>query len=246
MVDRSWQLHLSGVGLGLMTAIAPTLNLEIPYLVRFGGFLVAGGLFLLPWVPLVRGMLTRKYWRTQIKLRRWALVTAAVASMTVIAALLFFSTPAAVLKAPRPMRADIESQIPWFYIALGEVDVAEFAGPMNNPRIAAYIRSVQSAEVQEETIDWASAFVEWSLNQVGIDGPKDHNSFAWLNWGRTLKELEVGCIALLSPGGLRHVGFFVSERDGMITILGGNQDNKVSVRAYPKSQFHSCKMPAES
>ena len=80
---------------------------------------------------------------------------------------------------------DSFAHAPWLTVANGEMGEEEIAGPENNPRILDYIATVQSTRgMQDDEIDWASAFAEWSLNQVGIEGPQSMDPNAWLTWGR--------------------------------------------------------------
>ena len=54
-----------------------------------------------------------------------------------------------------------------------EIGQKETPGPDNNGRVMEYIRAVRSTDgVQDDDVDWASAFVEWSLNQTGMTAPK--------------------------------------------------------------------------
>jgi hypothetical protein len=76
---------------------------------------------------------------------------------------------------------------PWLDVAMKEIGQKETPGPDNNARVMEYIRAVRSTDgVQDDDVDWASAFVEWSLNQTGINGPKSMEPRNWLNWGRII------------------------------------------------------------
>ena len=83
--------------------------------------------------------------------------------------------------------------------------------------------------------DWASAFAEWSLQQMGKSGPKSMDPFDWLKWGKQTYTPQFGCIVVLSFGGLRHVGFYVGDQGDFIKVLGGNEDDSVRVSRYLKS-----------
>jgi len=145
----------------------------------------------------------------------------------------------------------------WFSKAVEELDV----GPEHRlPRVIEYISTVQNTQNTRgildkdgnlvEGLDWSSAFVEWTLNQVGIRGPKNSLPFSWLNWGHPISEPEVGCIAILSigKGQTKHVGFYVSGDKDRIKLLGGSQSNTsqektVSTKWFDKSALVGCRMP---
>lgn len=142
---------------------------------------------------------------------------------------------------------DAFTRTPWLTVAYAESGEAETAGPDNNPRILEYIAAVQSTRgVQDDETDWASAFAEWSLNQVGIEGPHSMDPKAWLDWGRGIDRPEEGCIAVFSFSGLTHVGFFVGEDGKFVSILGGNQSDLVKVSRYAKKDVVGYRLPSQT
>jgi hypothetical protein len=57
-----------------------------------------------------------------------------------------------------------------------------------------------------------------------------------LTFGNTLSEPRVGCIAVLEPlasGSSGHVGFFIKQDGSVIELLGGNQQDRVSIASFP-------------
>ena len=139
---------------------------------------------------------------------------------------------------------DVFTRTPWLTVAQAERGEEEIAGPENNPRILEYVAAVQSTRgVQDDEIDWASAFAEWSLNQVGLEGPQSMDPNAWLAWGRAIELPEEGCIAIFAFTGLPHVGFFVSEEGKSVNILGGNQSDLVKVSRYAKKDVVGYRLP---
>jgi uncharacterized protein (TIGR02594 family) len=113
-------------------------------------------------------------------------------------------------RQPEPVhRVAPSGPTPWLEVAYQEMGQKEIPGPGNNSRILEYVSAVQSTEnIQEDVVDWASAFVEWSLKQVNIRGPKTMEPTNWLNWGRIINVPERGCIVVFGFGGdLTHVGF---------------------------------------
>lgn len=139
---------------------------------------------------------------------------------------------------------DVHARTPWLAVAKAEMGEEEIHGPENNPRILEYVAAVQSTRgLQDDEVDWASAFVEWSLNQVGIEGPQTMEPNAWLSWGRSLELPEEGCIAVFSFNGLGHVGFFVGEDGKSLNVLGGNQSDLVKISRYAKKDLIGYRLP---
>ena len=134
----------------------------------------------------------------------------------------------------------------WFKVAYGELNQEEIPGALENQRITEYFKSVGAKQNYRDDIDdWASAFAEWSLDKVGIPGPKSDDPFGWLEWGEGLKQPLLGCIVVMSFNGLRHVGFYFGEDEGFVRVLGGNQDDAVRIFRYPKSAIYGYRWPPE-
>jgi uncharacterized protein (TIGR02594 family) len=137
------------------------------------------------------------------------------------------------------------TSVPYLAVAYGEIGQQEILGRENNPRILQYISSVASTEgVQDDEIDWASPFVEWCLNQVGIGGPKSLDPKAWKQWGRESETPQVGAIAVFKTGvDLWHVSFVVAVHKDTLEILGGNQSDQVRISVYRTSTAEAFRLP---
>jgi uncharacterized protein (TIGR02594 family) len=147
----------------------------------------------------------------------------------------------------------------WIVVALNETGVS-MAGPdakQHLPKIMGYMNTVSHPPITFDedgiiTSDWSSAFVEWSLNQVGIQGPKSSNPLHWDHWKRLVWERanleadpELGCVMVFSLGGDRkHVAFFLTSSKDYFVVLGGNQNKGVGVKPYSRRQALSCHMPS--
>ena len=143
---------------------------------------------------------------------------------------------------------EVGGEIPWFQIAREELalGVAEIRGDADNPRIIEYHATCTLRATNDETA-WCSSFVNWCVIQAGLKGTNSAAARSWLPWegGRAVPAPTLGCITVLSRGKpwQGHVGFFVSETDSHVTLLGGNQSNAVSEAAYAKSRVLSYIVP---
>jgi uncharacterized protein (TIGR02594 family) len=138
---------------------------------------------------------------------------------------------------------NLGSDPPWITVALKEYEQARLIAPNSNPRILEYLRSIPGGENLSDKVDWASAFAEWTLNQAGISGPKSLTAKAWVRWGRGIKEPQKGAIAIFNFDGTEHVGFVLADAGDDLIVLGGNEEQKVQARRYPKSKLITYRMP---
>jgi uncharacterized protein (TIGR02594 family) len=131
---------------------------------------------------------------------------------------------------------------PWITIAQAEIGVEERSGERHHPRIIEY-HSTTGRFSNDET-PWCASFVNWVLQQAGQGGTGSARALSFCSYGRQLERPAYGSIAVFSYGGGRgHVGFVVGHQGNRLLILGGNQGNKVQVRAYDTSQIIAYVVP---
>ncbi len=121
----------------------------------------------------------------------------------------------------------------WMFHAWGELGVAEVAGlRRNNPRIMEYHATTGNSDKNDE-LPWCSSFANWCMMKAGIVGTLRAGARTWSHWGHELRIPRPGCVVVFkrldSTHG--HVAFFVRSTSQHIFVLGGNQDNRVCVKA---------------
>jgi uncharacterized protein (TIGR02594 family) len=136
---------------------------------------------------------------------------------------------------------------PWFEVAMQEMalGIDEIPGPEDNPRIVGYHQSTTLAADDDET-PWCSSFVNWCVQQAGLQGTKSASARSWLGWGQELPAPRRGCIVVLSRGSNSqqgHVGFYHEDAGDRILVLGGNQGNRVNISSYPKARVLGYRWP---
>lgn len=116
-----------------------------------------------------------------------------------------------------------------------------------------YTESDNRAQLKELTgvdpvqTEWCAAFVNAVLHQEGKEGSESVSKYpltarSFLKWGEEVKEPKTGDIVVFPRGEAwqGHVGFYVRTviLSGVenYVILGGNQDNSVSLEYYPASK----------
>jgi uncharacterized protein (TIGR02594 family) len=150
------------------------------------------------------------------------------------------------MDAPTPAPANAQPK--WLRVAWGEANVAEVPGHGDNPRILQYLRSTTLASQQwHDETPWCSAFVNWCMRESNIHGTNLANARSWLTWDRELLVPKLGCVVVFSAyarGMLAgHVGFYVGETPQAISVLGGNQFNRVCVQARDRTQLLCYRWP---
>jgi uncharacterized protein (TIGR02594 family) len=135
---------------------------------------------------------------------------------------------------------------PWMQYALEEYGQREVRGRRSNARIDAYLRSVGQAP--DDEIAWCSAFTNWCMEQVNIMGTGRPNARSWLDWGsQCIAGPAYGAVTILTRGNPRgwkgHVGFCVGQEGPNLLLLGGNQDNSVSIKPYAARRLLGYRLP---
>lgn len=130
----------------------------------------------------------------------------------------------------------------WMKIARKEIGVKEYSGDGDNPDVVKYLKSVDSLSIDLQRNDetaWCSAFVNWCMEQAGESRTEKANARSWLSWGREVTAPTPGVVTILwresTESWKGHVGFFVRATAQYVYLLGGNQNDQVSIARYPQS-----------
>ena len=79
------------------------------------------------------------------------------------------------------------------------------------------------------------------VHECGLKGTNSASARSWLRWGKAIDDPIPGCVVVFWRGKPRgwqgHVALFVRETSTGIYVLGGNQNNKVCIKRYPKSRL---------
>jgi len=135
----------------------------------------------------------------------------------------------------------------WIEIANGELGEREIRGDEHNPRVVEYHATTGLSADDDET-PWCSSFVNWCFKEAGIAGTNSARARSWLDWGKGIDAPVPGCVVVFSrppKPASGHVAFFVGRGGGgdTVRVLGGNQGNSVSVKAYPLGRVIGYRLP---
>ena len=141
------------------------------------------------------------------------------------------------------------------HIALSQYGVKEILGKnKDNPQVINYLESVgaKASQLHDETA-WCSAFVNWVCINAGKSHSGKLNARSWLDIGQPINPKIItptmGDVVVFWRGKNKnekipgsnlkkgHVGFYIRDHKSWIYVLGGNQDNQVCIKAYPKNRF---------
>lgn len=137
----------------------------------------------------------------------------------------------------------------WVYLARIELGISEIPGRDHNPRILEYHKATSLKATDDET-PWCSAFMNFIMKLCKLPGTDSAAARSWLKYGVGLNHEypAFGAITVLSRGNSPtqgHVGIYLgSPKDGVISLLAGNQGDKVSISNFPKSQVIDYRWPS--
>ena len=137
------------------------------------------------------------------------------------------------------------SELKWIAEARKYIGLAEIPGKQHNPVIVNWLKTLNAWWAEDET-PWCGTYVAHCLRSAGRGIPKHwYRAREYENYGTKLQQPAYGCLAVLTRTGGGHVGFVVGEdQAGNILLLGGNQGNKVSIAAFPKSRITAYVWPS--
>lgn len=125
--------------------------------------------------------------------------------------------------------------------ALSQYGVKETVGSKDHPQIINYFTSLgfDGSKFHDETA-WCSAYANWVAKTAGYESSGKLTARSWLSVGESTSNPELGDVVVFwreSPKSWKgHVGFYIKETKRYVYVLGGNQSNKVCIKAYPKSR----------
>lgn len=138
----------------------------------------------------------------------------------------------------------------WVLHGLAELGTHEIAGGKNNPRIVEYWKECggDAAKINDDETPWCWAFVSAMLRRSGVTIAGSGLAKSYLKYGTQLDGPCTGAIVVLNrpPNpAFGHVGFAVGNTRDRVTLLGGNQGDKVSIASFDRQRVAGIRWPAE-
>lgn len=138
----------------------------------------------------------------------------------------------------------------WLKIAEIELNknIHELSGENHNTEILKYSSDLGIDFVDSDEIPWSAQFINWCLEESGIQGTGKTNNRSFMNWGIPLDKPRPGCVVVFwresKDSWKGHAGFYVKDDNDKVLILGGNQDNSVNISSYSKDKILGYRWPS--
>ncbi len=107
-----------------------------------------------------------------------------------------------------------------------------------------YLKSVLGFD--PATTAWCAGFVNMIEKRCGRSGTGKLNARSYLNYGTPVSKPQLGDIVIFKRGNSSwegHVGYYMSQDENGILVLGGNQSNKVCYKYYPVASVLGYRRP---
>ncbi len=139
-----------------------------------------------------------------------------------------------------------KSELAWVKLAREYVGLKEVKGVRHNPTIIKWLDEMGQfsneahAWWRDDETPWCGLFAGWIMGKSGRYVVKEwYRAKEWASpFLVELAEPACGCIAVLDRTGGGHVGFVVGKDSrGNIMLIGGNQNDSVSIAAFAPSRI---------
>jgi len=124
--------------------------------------------------------------------------------------------------------------------ALSQYGQKEIMGESHNKTIVGYALESGFSWVKDDETPWCSIFMNWVALQAGYERTKKADARSWLKVGQEVQTPELGDVVVFKRGNVEwmgHVGIYITQQDGFINVLGGNQNNEVRISKYSKADL---------
>ena len=145
-------------------------------------------------------------------------------------------------KTPSPPK-ESGMAITAYDLAMRYVGIKEVPGTEDNPLLLA-MRQLDNDWPEHDEVPWCSGFMNWIAWHLRLPRSKNLMARSWLNVGkpvsltRAAPGFDVVILWRGTPEGASgHVGLYAGHSDGKIKILGGNQNNAVTIAEYPANRL---------
>lgn len=137
----------------------------------------------------------------------------------------------------------------WMREARRLIGVREKVGKGSNPVIMSWAKRVGgwvASYFTDDDIAWCGLFM---AHVLGLTLPREAlpanplGALSYNKFGKQLKEPALGAIMTFTRAGGGHVGLYVGEDASHFHILGGNQNNSVSITRVEKKRLSDIRWP---
>ena len=116
----------------------------------------------------------------------------------------------------------------------------EIVGPEHNAEIVKFFKEIGFDWVKDDETAWCSAALNYFCKKLGLQRSGKLDARSWLKVGTKIDTPQLGDIVVYwrnDPASWEgHVGIYISEDNGLIYTLGGNQGNMLQISPYAKDR----------
>ncbi len=129
--------------------------------------------------------------------------------------------------------------------AIKHLGTKEIIGKDHNRKILDWAKELGWQEVYtNDEIPWCGLFIGYCAKKTGVQVVNNPlRALAWNNYGTAVKQGEemLGDILTFTRSGGGHVGIYIGEDKTHFHVLGGNQNNEVSIVRIDKRRLSQCR-----
>lgn len=130
----------------------------------------------------------------------------------------------------------------WLPVALGEIGVVEDPRVgKSTGRVEQYHAATRGGRALDD-VPWCASFCCWVLEQSGVFSPRTKRASDFIAWGKDCREADgsmrfsTGAVIVFGKddpdaAGSGHVAFVMGRSGQTLYVLGGNQQNAVTIAA---------------
>jgi len=124
---------------------------------------------------------------------------------------------------------------------LSNYGLSEIAGGQHNPQIVAFFKEIGFDCVKDDETAWCSAALNYFAKKHGYYRSGKLDARSWLKVGDIVLEPQLGDIVVFWRESYAswkgHVALYINSNEKYIWCLGGNQNNAISIVAYPRDRL---------
>jgi uncharacterized protein (TIGR02594 family) len=124
---------------------------------------------------------------------------------------------------------------------LSRYGLTEVSGPDSNPEIIEMGRELGINIEDDSTFSWCSIALCYYAKKLGYEQPNSGAARSWLKMPITIFKPSLGDVVVLwresKVSWKGHVGLFINWDKNFVWLLGGNQNNSISIAKFTRERI---------
>ncbi|MEX2126950.1 MAG: TIGR02594 family protein [Xanthobacteraceae bacterium] len=147
---------------------------------------------------------------------------------------------------PREAQADDPA---WLKAAFGDLGIKEVPGKAAHPRVVEMFADARAPHVKDDETAWCSAAVCSWMVRAGQRPTYSLAARSWRQWGKPVSGVVPrGAVVVFRRGSgwQGHVAVALGDQGSNILVIGGNQQNSVSIIGYSRAALVDVRWPSSA